>query len=370
MLASLLPGLRDLRTPLAVGYLWLACAWLWFHDTLPRRETAHGAIADLYDLEGILPAAALLAVLTFFAYFLGSILVMDIAEARWLDVVRPKRTAWEAVADRFRNRLDDQEGMTSTRYMAAADAWRRAAPSRTVKRVTLATGGDATSVRSDLKAMARGVDWLEQRQVTFLGDAPLDTPADGIRFSYGDETDDGVRIVYQCLTLRVRHEGSWRCRHWAGPPVTGGASVEWPSSELPVAYDALKDMPTLAIATLCALRYELPDLATRLLIERPEIFDRYDRLLAEASIRINICPPMVALVATLAVRSHVLWWLGLTMCAALLYQGFIHRSQAAAVVLDSVATRLIESPTMLAVAEAQHGEPEDSNRPTISHSPS
>ncbi|MFD0168363.1 hypothetical protein ACFVJH_30105 [Streptomyces decoyicus] len=50
------------------------------------------------------------------------------------------------------------------------------------------------------------------------------------------------------------------------------------------------DLPVLAIATLYALWDELPALATRLLIERSAVCDRYDRLLAEASIRINMFP--------------------------------------------------------------------------------
>jgi hypothetical protein len=137
MLASLLPGLRDLRTPLTVGYLWLICGWLWFHDVLPQRDTARGAIADLFDLDGILPPATVLAAVTFIAYFLGSIVELDIAAARRLDVVRPNRTAWEAIADRFHTRLGDAEGMTPEHQRAAVAAWQRAASSRTTKRITL-----------------------------------------------------------------------------------------------------------------------------------------------------------------------------------------------------------------------------------------
>ncbi|MFB7576016.1 hypothetical protein [Streptomyces sp. NPDC056165] len=45
--------------------------------------------------------------------------------------------------------------------------------------------------------------------------------------------------------------------------------------------------------------------------------------------------PVVALVTTPALRASWLWWLGLIVCVALLYQGLVQRSRALAVVLDS-----------------------------------
>ncbi|MFI6401797.1 hypothetical protein [Streptomyces sp. NPDC050548] len=313
MLASLLPGLRELRTPLTVGYLWLICVWLWFHDVLPQRVTAHGAIADLYELVGILPAATFLAALTFIAYFLGSIVELDPATARWLDGVRPNRTSWEAVADRVRIRLDDPEDMPSERFMAAIAAWRRVVPSRTAKRVSLVN-----------------VELRPEEIQTF----------------------DGGRTLFPSWSYRSMR------RLWRSNPGSrsAGTLVEWRGPDLPIDDDTVRQLPVSAIAALITLVDELPDLATRLLIERPEVFNKYDRLLAEASIRINMFLPMVALVVTLARRAHGLWWFALVVPLVLLYQGLLQRSQAIAVVLNSIAAQLIESPTMAAVAAAQHGE--------------
>ncbi|MFE7210268.1 hypothetical protein ACFY0A_46695 [Streptomyces sp. NPDC001698] len=61
---------------------------------------------------------------------------------------------------------------------------------------------------------------------------------------------------------------------------------------------------------------------------------------------------MAVLVTTPALHASWLWWLGLSVCAALLYQGLVQRSRTLAVVLDSVATQLIESPTMAAATKA------------------
>ena len=79
MLAALLPGLRDLRTPLAVGYLLLVVIWLLIHDRLPTGESATGLIADVIDVSQALGQVSVLAALTFVAYLLGMIFAQLLA---------------------------------------------------------------------------------------------------------------------------------------------------------------------------------------------------------------------------------------------------------------------------------------------------
>jgi hypothetical protein len=75
MLASLLPGLRDVRTPLTVGYLWLFILWLWFADKWPsERPRDDGAIARIFDVQTLLGSSVMIAALSFVAYVLGSLL--------------------------------------------------------------------------------------------------------------------------------------------------------------------------------------------------------------------------------------------------------------------------------------------------------
>jgi hypothetical protein len=78
VLASLLPGLRDLRGPLAVGYTWLIVLWLFFADKVPHERPANGnAIAKLFDLGDLLGPTVVLAAVSFVAYMLGSFMFLD-----------------------------------------------------------------------------------------------------------------------------------------------------------------------------------------------------------------------------------------------------------------------------------------------------
>lgn len=73
LLTSLVPGLRDLRTPLAVGYLWFSVVWV-VSPSLPSNlfdSALHERIAILSVTAG---PAGQLAVLSFAAYLLGVLL--------------------------------------------------------------------------------------------------------------------------------------------------------------------------------------------------------------------------------------------------------------------------------------------------------
>jgi hypothetical protein len=81
VLASLLPGIRHLRAPLAAGYLWLVTGWILFHD---RLDTAgeRGASADaILALRDEASTAGLAIAISFVAYVAGS---MSQALSSWL----------------------------------------------------------------------------------------------------------------------------------------------------------------------------------------------------------------------------------------------------------------------------------------------
>lgn len=73
MLASVVPGLREIRAPLAAGYLWLIAAWLLVANYVAPESRATGLLARAYDLKHAVGAIGLGVAISFVAYLIGSV---------------------------------------------------------------------------------------------------------------------------------------------------------------------------------------------------------------------------------------------------------------------------------------------------------
>jgi hypothetical protein len=71
VLASLLPGLRDLRAPVAAGYIWLGIIWLAWGRHQNDLASSRGLAGDIYDLAHAAGPVAIGVALSFTAYILG-----------------------------------------------------------------------------------------------------------------------------------------------------------------------------------------------------------------------------------------------------------------------------------------------------------
>lgn len=72
MLASVLPGLREIRAPLAAGFVWLALVWVCFAAYVPNADEATGLLQRVYNLSAYAGVPSTLAVVTFVAYLVGA----------------------------------------------------------------------------------------------------------------------------------------------------------------------------------------------------------------------------------------------------------------------------------------------------------
>jgi hypothetical protein len=76
VLSNLLPGIRELRAPLAAGYLWLLAAWLFLADVLPSRtEVDSDGVERIYRLQPLVSDIGVAIVASVAAYVLGSIVI-------------------------------------------------------------------------------------------------------------------------------------------------------------------------------------------------------------------------------------------------------------------------------------------------------
>ena len=87
MLSNILPGLRELRAPLAAGYLWLLALWLWLPWDLPAKDDLPDTLRRLYDLAPLVSAVGMSVVVSVAAFILGSI-VLDLQGTAGRAIVR------------------------------------------------------------------------------------------------------------------------------------------------------------------------------------------------------------------------------------------------------------------------------------------
>ena len=100
MLTSLLPGLRDFRTPFVTGSLYLLLVWIVFdgEDMLPDEDTTNTFMQRIYDLSVLLGDTATLAAVSLAAYLLGSLCVVRSNPFR--KVVPPREQMHVLVSER------------------------------------------------------------------------------------------------------------------------------------------------------------------------------------------------------------------------------------------------------------------------------
>jgi len=73
MLATLLPGVREIRTPLTVEYMWLFVLWLAVGHRIPEPDSAQGVLADVYRLANATGLITVGIAVSVAAYILGVI---------------------------------------------------------------------------------------------------------------------------------------------------------------------------------------------------------------------------------------------------------------------------------------------------------
>jgi hypothetical protein len=78
MLAQILPGFRDFRTPLMTGVLWLTALWIFLGTPVPKKDDKEGIFGLLNQVSEYLSPALILGVLSFSAYLLGILLMPNI----------------------------------------------------------------------------------------------------------------------------------------------------------------------------------------------------------------------------------------------------------------------------------------------------
>jgi hypothetical protein len=295
MLASLLPGLRELRAPLAAGYLWLVSAWFALAPRIPSSTlNAQGVWQDAYRLGKFIGRPGILAAMTFAAYVIG-ILTERIARLlRWpIGLVRNKMlpggraygTLQDAVLDVLVRRYHESQEFR--------DAVRHHLDVATLAGIFV----NLPRFWSGDLATAKALEAAGKRN------ASLDDP---IVSKIADEVFAGAATHYN--ELRTVLFFSINVRYYAN-----------------------------------ALNQDLRLVPARLVGQEQEIYERWDRLRAESEFRLSIAPPLIAIAAILANRLDSLWLLLIVPSGYLLFQGFAREDAAAVQLAESIRAGRVAS---------------------------
>jgi hypothetical protein len=311
MLSNILPGLREFRTPLAVGWTWLFALWIALRHLLPPRDSPVSLVRDVLGITTLLGQATVLGVLTFVAYLLGSLLEKENVESSIMDL--PIKFTY-AVRSAIRTEVSPLQ--PSIRNPRGRDL--------------------APLTEKDRQASEETA--VDDRNV-FLGAwMPIDRGLD-----YAALSELGAFIRSHGVSLMAR-------RSAAANPSVATLLKEALGLQSAQAAGGLVEQAARRVLS------ERTQLETRLLAEKNEVYDYYNRLKESANFRTNLAFAVLALGAAAAGRLYFeglapwIYWAatlaGILVCIALVLRGRsqFHRSRLALV--NAVTTGLIKSPAL------------------------
>ncbi|WP_314254617.1 hypothetical protein [Streptomyces sp. DSM 40907] len=273
MFASVLPGIRELRTPLATGYIYLLTVFLIMDGKLPTRSKTPQLLAPLYDIMEWMGKPAVLAAVTFVAYIVGSVLrVHPAAISRGI-----RRATSQGILRSYRETLEE--------------LW--------------AIFTDTTS---------RFVVWADLR-VEDVG-AEVPTPS--------------VTMLQMYVRDKLGFDQSNRT-------IGGGVTV---------------------------LLEDLQVIGTRLYASNKDLYGDYDRLTAEADLKVNVGLSAIVLSCVAAFQLNPLWAL---LCGPMVFlacRGLSSARQANGVLVQAIVTGVVTSPQFEEYARLVAKDKKAANRRT------
>jgi len=238
ILASLLPGVRAIRAPLAAGLVLLLAVWLAVEPSVPMAAEATGVYESLNRLGELGQSFGAVALVSFTAYLVGSMYMVIAGVAmRWVLMRWP------------RLELVGPDGRLGTAFVRARDV--------------------ASETERELQQTVRLLSGL------------LPTRA---------ETDHLARHVAEAVQPRLR---------------------EFLRTEAFNADDAALLDRAARFAAQRLVDEDWDSLPLSLIGSQPQLYTEIDRFRAETEFRAALVGPVAALIAVVAVRTGVGWWIAL-----------------------------------------------------------
>lgn len=312
MLTNLLPGIRDIRTPLATGYLWLLTLWLWIPSHFKHVPPTTGVPGDITRLAHYASRAGVGIAISFLAYLIGVLsksLNPPLVRVGTFNAYVPEFIrlgifwTWVAISP-YR---EFGSGSPNVRFI---DFWRR-----------------ITDTPPRHQSWRQSEEEREKREE--------------IELKYAQKVDVVTGVL------------SWK----------GMTSLDAASQR--AADEGIIHKEAQAKYHTYLLR-EVPRLGNALVGKEPELYSVYDRLISEYEFRTGISAPLIALIITLAARWSLFWLLILLPVMVLLAAGSQQRMAAGDLLADAVRLKRIDValPRELALTSA-NGDDSGSGNKTL-----
>jgi len=294
MLAQILPGFRDFRTPLVTGYLWLLSLWILLGKPIPTKERTTGLMGTMNAISEYLSSATILAVLSFVAYLIGILLVVDGKVAARL----VRRYGWSV------RRTVGSDGKKHLKFKrnASLDDYERivGTSSGLVMRKLLWDAFNRTKKRM--------VPWE-----TVYEEYGIEKPDQAKEAKYFDAANGNPDELHE----RLLTEG----------------------------------LQYVAPILLADMEAEIPNLATKLQEKNKELYETYNREKSESEFRLSVALPIAVASVLILVfglsQSHTLnismGALGLAAALVLLRKGWVKSQESTNVIVTALEISTIQS---------------------------
>jgi hypothetical protein len=312
MLSTLLPGVRELRAPLAAGYILLLAAWIALEPRIPEAAEATGLVATLYRLNDALSGFGLAAAATFAAYLIGSLSITLLSpplRGRFVGVPRSAASLGPLEP------LSDQG--TTALLALVRRTWNQMA-------TTLAL----TDVSPE--------DVLELEGISGEGSASSGPPKLGV--SFRKPPNSRFRRLVNLPLDTVRRLGV------PAPTIRfAGATLSFDrASEL--------DLRQVRLVRVVVGEFD-QIIRTRLLGRDPDLYSAVDRHRAEVDFRIAVIPPLAVLSLVLAARVDpwaipIVIVAGLLACFGLFWDARERERKANDILSGALMDTRVNSPTL------------------------
>jgi hypothetical protein len=267
---QLLAGLREIRSPLASGYVWLLFGWLIVAAKLPPSKNASGSLKSIYSLGAALGRVGIAIAASVLAYLLG-VFTEQLANIPFRAAALVFRPRWFKDGHE-RERYRRLRGLVLGTWVFPGKALTRLAETASQK-------------------ISRS---LHRIGVASLGARPSSELPPGEIL-----TDSLIDVLGEDLFTRVG------VRNYIPPHYHALDSNPNPDPRL--------RQQQLTEWLFRQVVDDLPDLPPRLLGDFPEIHSLVDRPRAEAAFMLSISIPLLATILLLSFQASNIWFLALTL---------------------------------------------------------